>query len=54
MPLATTLVLRKTLNLVKLFEGFSEREVADFLRIARRADVTAGEVVGGDPARSAW
>ena len=45
MPLATTLVLRKTLNLVKLFEGFSEREVADFLRIARRADVAVGEVV---------
>ena len=45
MPLATTLVLRKTLNLVKLFEGFSEQEVADFLRIARRADVAVGEVV---------
>ena len=45
MPLATTLVLRKTLNLVKLFEGFSEQEVADFMRIARRADVAVGEVV---------
>lgn len=45
MPLASNQVLRKTLNLVKLFEGFTEQEVADFIRIARRTNVAAGEVI---------
>jgi CRP-like cAMP-binding protein len=45
MPAENTTVVRKTLKLVKIFEDFSEAEVLTFLRLARRQDVAAAEVV---------
>ena len=40
-----THLLRKTLKLVKIFDGLSETEGAAFLRVARRQDVRAEETV---------
>jgi len=40
-----THLLRKTLKLVKLFEGFSEDDVRDFFTWARRRDAEPGERV---------
>ena len=55
MSSANTLIA-KTLKLVKLFEGFTEQDVIDFMRVARRQDVVAGEriVTEGRPGDDAY
>jgi CRP-like cAMP-binding protein len=45
MPADNTSVVRKTLKLVKIFEDFTEPEVLEFLRLARRQDVAADELI---------
>lgn len=49
-------LIRKTLKLVKLFEGFSEEDARDFLLWARRLDVKPGERVieQGEPGRDMY
>ena len=49
-------LIAKTLKLVKLFEGFTEHDVVEFMRVARRQDVTAGErvVTEGRPGDDAY
>lgn len=45
MPADNTSVVRKTLKLVKIFEDFTEPEVLEFLRLARRQDVAADDII---------
>lgn len=45
MPADNTSVVRKTLKLVKIFEDFTEPEVLEFLRFARRQDVAADDII---------
>ena len=45
MPADNTSVVRKTLKLVKIFEDFTEPEVLEFLRLARRQDVAADNII---------
>lgn len=49
-------LIAKTLKLVKLFEGFTEQDVVDFMRVSRRQDVAAGErvVTEGRPGDDAY
>ena len=53
---ANNALIAKTLKLVKLFEGFNEQDVLEFMRVARRQDVTAGErvVTEGRPGDDAY